>query len=78
MKVSLEIPGQRRKLGEILLDEKLITPDLLDLVLSQQKVAKTRLGTLLMDLGLLTPKQFMRVLSKQLAVVHRMPSTARG
>ena len=71
VKLSLET-GQRRKLGEILIEEKMITEDLLDLVLAQQKTAKnTRLGTLLMNLGILTPQQFMRALSKQLTVVHR-------
>ena len=78
MKLSLEIPGQRRKLGEMLVDEKLITQDLLDLVLAQQKQAQTRLGTLLMNLGILSPQQFMRILSKQLTVVHRTPAPARA
>jgi hypothetical protein len=77
LKLSLEIPGQRRLLGEILLEEKLITQDVLDAVLQTQKVAKSRLGTLLMELGLLTPTQFMRVLSKQLTVVHRSLAPAR-
>ena len=78
MKLSLDIPGQRRKLGEVLVEEKMITPDLLELVLAQQKVARTRLGTLLMDLGILTPSQFMRALSKQLTVVHHRPAPARS
>lgn len=77
MKLSLEIPGQRRKLGEILLEEKMITEDLLELVLARQKTARTRLGTLLMDLGFLTPQQFMRALSKQLTVVHRSVALAK-
>lgn len=71
MKLSLEIPGQRRKLGEILIEEKLVTEEVLEAALAQQKVAKERLGTLLMKMGILTPTQFMRVLSKQLTIVHR-------
>lgn len=70
MKLSLDIPGQRRKLGEILLDEKMVSPDVLSAVLEQQKITRQRLGTLLMDLGILSPAQFMRALSKQLTLVH--------
>ena len=77
LKLSLEIPGQRRKLGEILIEEKMVTEDVLGMVLIQQKRTRQRLGTLLMDLGLLTPTQFMRALSKQLTVVHRAVATAR-
>jgi hypothetical protein len=71
LKLSLEIPGQRRKLGEILIEEKLVTEEVLDAALKQQKVAQERLGTLLMRMGVLTPTQFMRALSKQLTLVHR-------
>lgn len=78
MKLSLDIPGKRRKLGEVLVDEGLISPELLEAALAQQKIARQRLGTMLMDLGLLTPQQFMRALSKQLTVVHHTPAPARG
>lgn len=74
MKLTLDIPGNRKKLGEILVEEKLITQEQLDIILQQQKGAHQRLGTILMEMGLLTQQQFMRILSKQLTLVHHTPA----
>ena len=79
MKLSIDI-GQRRKLGEILLEENIISEDMLKAALAEQKLAKDnpRLGTILMDRGVISPVQFMRALSKQLTTVHRSVAVARA
>lgn len=72
MKLSIDI-GQRRKLGEILLEENMISEEMLKAALAEQRLAtgSPRLGTLLMDRGVISPQQFMRALSKQLTTIHR-------
>jgi hypothetical protein len=75
VKLSIDI-GQRRRLGEILVEEQMITADDLSAALATQKLAEgsPRLGKVLLDLKLISPVQFMRALSKQLTTVHRLVS----
>ncbi|HLL82289.1 MAG TPA: hypothetical protein VK420_06545 [Longimicrobium sp.] len=54
------------RLGELLLSEKLITPEGLEEALESQVVHGGRLGTNLVELGLLGEKDLARVLGKQL------------
>lgn len=72
MKLSIDI-GQRRRLGEILLEENMISEEMLKAALAEQRLAtgSPRLGTILMDRGVISPQQFMRALSKQLTTIHR-------
>jgi type IV pilus assembly protein PilB len=59
----------RRKLGEMLLDNGVITQDQLDEALSRQKLDKTaRVGRLLVDLGFATESQICEVVAEQLRI----------
>ncbi|QRK05567.1 general secretion pathway protein GspE [Archangium violaceum] len=53
------------RLGELLLQEKLITPEALEEALESQVVHGGRLGTNLVELGLLSEQDLARVLGKQ-------------
>ena len=72
MKLSLDIPGNRRKIGEILVEKRLITEDQLNMALALQRLtgSNQRLGTLLVEQGTITRADFMKALTKQLGVVR--------
>jgi hypothetical protein len=53
------------RLGELLLEERLITPDALEEALESQVVHGGRLGTNLVELGLVTEQDLARVLGRQ-------------
>ena len=55
-----------KKLGEILLDQKYITPDQLKLGIEQQKLVKKRLGEILTEMGFLTVENLTEALSGQI------------
>jgi type IV pilus assembly protein PilB len=56
------------RLGEILIKEKLITPDQLKKALEHQKANGSRLGTSLMKLGIISDDEITGVLSRQYGV----------
>jgi hypothetical protein len=56
------------KLGELLLDEKLITPEQLDEALKSQMIFGIKLGSSLIELGFITDEQLCRLLSRKLGV----------
>lgn len=56
------------KLGELLLKEKMITPEQLDEALKSHTVFGIRLGSSLIELGYLTDEQLCRFLSRKLGV----------
>ncbi|HSW35549.1 MAG TPA: ATPase, T2SS/T4P/T4SS family, partial [Candidatus Limnocylindrales bacterium] len=56
----------RSKVGEILLEAGLITPEQLDSVLVEQKTIKKRIGRLLIDKGWLAEDQLLSTLGEQL------------
>ena len=72
MKLSLNVPGQRRQIGEILVHLGILTEEELKSALSEQRRTRSRqrLGTLLMERGYITKQQFMMALSHQMTVVH--------
>ena len=57
---------KRIRLGELLLEQKLITPDQLQAALARQKQTGGMLGHLLIELGLIQEEQMLKVLSEQL------------
>jgi hypothetical protein len=71
VKLTLQLPGQRRLLGEILVEQSFITEEDLKAALASQRLEQTkvRIGTLLMDRGLISREQFMSALAQQLPVV---------
>lgn len=58
------------RLGEVLLEEKIITHDQLDEALSRQKVLKKRLGEVIIDLGYASEKAILEALAKRLKVEY--------
>lgn len=56
------------KLGELLLNEKLITPEQLDEALKSQVIFGIKLGSSLIELGFITDEQLCRFLSRKLGV----------
>ncbi len=56
------------KLGELLLQENLITPDQLDEALQCQTIFGIKLGSSLIELGFITDEQLCRLLSSKLGV----------
>jgi mannitol/fructose-specific phosphotransferase system IIA component (Ntr-type) len=53
------------RLGEILLNKKLLTPEQLESLLQQQQRAKKKLGELLLEAGLITPEALEMALKEQ-------------
>ena len=58
--------GKSKRLGEILMDEKLITREQLALGIEKQKISKKKLGEVLSELGFIREENLMRALSSQL------------
>lgn len=56
------------KLGELLLNEKLITPEQLDEALKSQMIFGIKLGSSLVELGFISEEQLCKVLSSKLCV----------
>lgn len=72
MRLTLNVPGSRSFLGEILMREGWINQDELTDALVEQRAlgSRKRLGTILMERGLISAAQFMAALSKQLTPVR--------
>jgi type IV pilus assembly protein PilB len=62
------MPTPRLRLGQLLVDAKLITAEALDEVLAAQRSDGRRLGTLLVERGLINETQLTQILSHQLSV----------
>jgi hypothetical protein len=61
------------KLGELLLNEKLISPEQLDEALKSQALFGIKLGSSLVELGFITDEQLCRFLSRKLGVPAASP-----
>ena len=62
------IGKKKIRLGELLLQKKVITQDQLEKALSVQQSEKKKLGEVLTEMGFVTEEQIMRVLSQQLEI----------
>lgn len=62
------MPTPRLRLGQLLVDAKLITAEALEEVLADQRKDGRRLGTLLVERGLINETQLTQILSHQLSV----------
>lgn len=60
----------KRRLGDLLVENGIITPEQLEQALQEQKKTKQKLGDLLLQLGLLTEQQLIEVLEFQLGIPH--------
>jgi type IV pilus assembly protein PilB len=58
----------RLRLGQLLVDAHIVSPEQLEQVLAHQKSDGRRLGTLLVESGLVTETQLTQILSQQLSV----------
>jgi MSHA biogenesis protein MshE len=63
-----KVPGFR--IGDILLDRKLITEEQLQLVLQRQKSSGDRLGTCLLQMGLIGEEIIAQTLSEQYKIPY--------
>ena len=57
---------KKRRLGEILLEEKLISREQLNLGIEKQKVSKKKLGEILAEMGFIREENLLKALSSQL------------
>src|ERR1700742_4768966 len=62
------MPTPRLRLGQLLVDARLISATALDEVLAAQRVDGRRLGTLLVERGMINETQLTQILSHQLSV----------
>ncbi|HXF83268.1 MAG TPA: GspE/PulE family protein [bacterium] len=60
--------GRRRHLGELLLADRLITPDQLNRAMEIHRATGERLGRVLLDMGVVDPEQIARALARQIGV----------
>jgi type IV pilus assembly protein PilB len=61
---------QRKRLGEILVEQNMILPEQIDEALDKQRQTGRRLGQVLIDMGLITHDELTMVLSSQMGVPH--------
>ncbi len=61
---------ETKKLGEILIEEKLITPKQLEIALSESKAQKIPLGSILVKLGFVTIKDLKEALGAQMGLSY--------
>jgi type IV pilus assembly protein PilB len=59
---------QHKRLGDMLIEANLITPDQLELAILQQKRSSTMLGVTLIQMGLVTEAQVLQTLHQQLGL----------
>jgi len=62
----MEYPGTKKRLGDILVDEGLITNEQLNKALKAQSTLKQKIGEILVDFGYIEEITIARVLQKQL------------
>lgn len=66
-----------RRLGEILIARRLITPQQLEQALSQQRSTKEFLGAILIRMGLIRSETLLTTLSEQFGIPHESVSPDR-
>jgi len=59
-----------KRLGDLLIDEGLITEEQLKTALAEQKANAGRLGGILVTMGFVTDEQISDALGKQLSLIH--------
>ncbi len=63
--------GRKRiRIGDLLIEHGLITPEQLEIALEEQKKTRRKLGKTLIDLGFIQESQLLRLLSKQLDIPY--------
>ncbi|MEQ1533337.1 MAG: hypothetical protein HOO97_10795 [Sideroxydans sp.] len=60
--------SQKIRLGDLLVQQQLLTPEQLDIALAQQKTSGLKLGRLLVGNGFITEEQISETLAKQLHI----------
>ncbi len=68
MSIKLQEIKQKKKIGEILLEKGLISPEELKTALNFQKSTNDRLGRILVELGYISEKDLLKELSTQIEV----------
>lgn len=62
--------GTKKRLGEILVDNNNLLPELLEEALERQKQTGRRLGQVLVDMGFVSQDEVMKAISQQMGVPH--------
>ena len=70
-------PLPKKRLGELLVERRLLTPAQLEQALLQQRSTKEFLGTILVRLGLIAPDVLLTALSAQFGIPHERVSPER-
>lgn len=60
----------KKRIGELLLESRAITPDQLEIALKRQKETGHRIGSVLISLGMLTEEKLMLAIAKKLDIPH--------
>ena len=69
-------PRLKMRLGDLLVQEQIISDDQLQLALQQQRQTGRKLGTTLIDLGFISEVQLLTFLARQLDVPFFDPTTS--
>ena len=70
-----EIYRKKRRLGDMLVDEKVVTPEQIEQAMEARKTNGKKLGETLVDLGFASEESITRALTRQLGVEMVSPST---
>ncbi len=68
--------GNRKRLGELLMDAKLITQEQLDIAIKTQKRTNQKLGDTLVGLGYIATEDMLRLLEIQLGIPYVRPDAS--
>ncbi len=70
--------GAKKRLGEQLVDARLITPDQLEMALEEQRTRKTKLGETLMAMGFMTADSFRTFFSNTMGIPSVTPQEMKA
>ena len=76
MSTKLSEIKQKKKIGQLLIEKNLITPDELKTALNFQSSSPEKIGKILVDLGYVSEKDLLNELSRQLEIPIMAPDMA--
>ena len=69
----MQASGKKVRIGEVLVQEGILSQEQLDRALVEQKKAGQILGEMLVEKGLVTSEEMIAVLAKRLGLMKRLP-----
>lgn len=64
------MPSERKRIGDVLVEAKIITPQQLEEALKIQKQTNKKLGEILVEKGYITEDELIEILEFQLGIPH--------